>query len=204
MQRAVDAYKQALVLEPQVCAPFHPLQPSSLSALPALLHSSHSFPPSFHPFLSFPALPPRSQAAAAYAGLGSALKQIDPKGAAEAFAAAARGEGGGKEAEEAEEVKKWLDAAPPRLPSARASPREWSTVAAEGVYPAAFEGRAKACARMEMAEAVAMGSEKLLALGPTLLNNATVGWQLQQWSDAALTAEVRGACHVSLAVACHA
>ena len=113
------------------------------------------------------------QAAAAYAGLGSALKQIDPKGAAEAFAAAARGEGGGKEAEEADEVRKWLDAAPPRLPSARASPREWSRVAAEGVYPAAFEERAKRCARMSMAEAVAMGSEKLLALGPTLLTNAT-------------------------------
>ena len=41
-----------------------------------------------------------------------------------------------------------------------------------------LEERAKGCPVMTMAEAVSMGSEKLLAQGPTLLRNASVGWRL--------------------------
>jgi cytochrome c-type biogenesis protein CcmH/NrfG len=129
-------------------------------------------------------------AAGAYAGMGSALKQIDPKAAAEAYAAAAGQEATGQEADEASAVKAWLDASPPSppLPSARASgAREWAQVKADARYPPAFEGRAKGCARMPMSEAIKMGSEALLKLGPTLLTNATSGWQLQKWSDANLT-----------------
>jgi len=132
-------------------------------------------------------------AAGAYAGMGSALKQIDPKAAAEAYAAAAGQEATGQEADEASAVKAWLDASPPSppLPSARASgAREWAQVKADARYPPAFEGRAKGCARMPMSEAIKMGSEALLKLGPTLLTNATSGWQLQKWSDANLTDQV--------------
>ena len=137
-------------------------------------------------------------AAGAYAGLGTALKQIDPKGAAEAFAAASKGGGSGPEAEAAREFRKWLDATPPPppLPSPRiGGARAWATVAAAARYPPELEERAKGCPVMTMAEAVSMGSEKLLAQGPTLLRNASVGWKLHGAissgdGDAALAGEV--------------
>ena len=137
-------------------------------------------------------------AAGAYAGLGTALKQIDPKAAAEAFTAAAQGGGTGPEAEGAKAFRAWLGASPPPppLPSARkGGPRAWSAVQAAARYPEAFEGRARACAEMTMAEAVGMGSDRLLQQGPTLLRNATSRWRLQAAltsgdGDAALSSEV--------------
>ena len=136
------------------------------------------------------------RAAAAYAGLGNVLKDRDPKGAAAAFAAAAEEDaetGDSEEAVGARGFRAWLSASPPPppLPSARpGAPRDWAAVKRAAVYPDVFEQRAKGCEVMSMGEAEAMGSEKLLAKGPTLLRNASGGWRLRGWTDEALAAEV--------------
>ena len=114
--------------------------------------------------------------------------------------AAAKGERTGEDADAARRLHAWLDASPPPLPSARATSREWEAVRSAAVYPQTFESRAKACPSMSMAEAVQMGSERLIKQGPTKLTNASSDWLLTQWSDASLAAEVEAsATRVALA-----
>jgi len=139
------------------------------------------------------ALTVEPSSAAAYAGLAYALKEVDPAKAAAAFASFAKAEEASGAAsamgKEARRFATWLDAdqKPPQC-----SAREWAAVQQAAVYPDAFEhsARRSECSRMTYAEAVAMGPEALLARGPTLLTNATVGWRLRELTDAELVAEV--------------
>jgi hypothetical protein len=146
------------------------------------------------------ALAIKPNAAGAYNGLGSALKDIDPAGAAVAFAAAAKDDGEGSEASDAQLLRKWLASAVDSETGGHStssegksksnghseptcSGRSWAAVQTAARYPDVFSGRATACESMSIHEATALGSEALLKRGPTLLSNASDGWRLRKWTD---------------------